>query len=356
VEDDPNEIYVIFQGYRYDLLPQPNYSKISRFLHHIEHVIAADDKIVHRYVMCWFAKILQNPTYKNEVLLLIQGKQGGGKTNAFTDIISHLLGDYALPNITDASNIIGHFNSMIEDKKLIVLNELVSSDENTAHIDYNNFKSPISDRTIDITAKGRDTREVQNILNIIITTNYINALRFNGDDRRICPITTNNEYSRVKDDDPEFQAREVKRSEYFDPLFDEVAEREFYPTLFTYFMNYDTTGFNPRKFPITQARTDIIEANKSPIEIFMEEHIAEFQSGIITDNAYQLYRELCVQNGNRGVFSKQKFLGELKPWADNKKDTKADTYGKRHFRLYLNQVGTKHFRKAIAELADDAGI
>jgi hypothetical protein len=283
-------------------------------------------------------------------LLLIQGKQGGGKTNAFTDILSHLLGEYALPNITDPTNIIGHFNSMIEDKKLIVLNELISSDDSTAHIDYNNFKSPISDRTIDITSKGKDTREVQNILNIIITTNYINALRFSGDDRRICPITTNNDYARLPDDDPEFEARETQRSDYFEPLFDAIAEKDFYPTLYTYFMNYDTAGYNARKFPITQARADIIESNKSAIEVFVETYIHEFDAGFITDRAYQSYRELCGINGNRGVYSKQRLLGELKVWCDVRKDTKIlDGCTQRHMRLFLNAEGLKHYRNAISD-------
>jgi phage/plasmid-associated DNA primase len=343
----------MFQGYKYDVLPNPDYDKISHFLHHIKHIIAADDDAVHSYIMGWFASLLQKPTHKNKVMLLIQGRQGSGKT-LFTDTLCHLLGEYGLPNVKGPENITGHFNAMIENKKLVILNELVSSDDDKSHIEYNSFKTIISEEIIDITAKRVDTREAQNILNLIITTNYMNSLRFNADDRRICPIITNNEYSRRDDDDPDFKIVEADREEYFDNIYGEIDDIEFYPTLFTYFMNYDITEFRPAKFPITQARVDIVESNKSTIDIFMEEYIIELQNGIITDNAYLNYKDLCAQNGNRGVYSKQKFLGELKRYCDTRKDTKNGTDGKRYIRLYLNAEGYKHFHKAIADAAVEA--
>jgi phage/plasmid-associated DNA primase len=315
----------------------------------LQHVIAAGDEIVYKYVTSWYAAIIQNPTFKSQVMLIIQGKQGSGKT-LFTNILCHLLGDYALPNIKDPQNITGHFNAIIESKKLIILNELVSCDDNNAHIEYNNFKTTITEEDLEITQKGRDPRMTQNIINLIITTNYINCLRFSGDDRRICPIITNNKYARGNDDDPEFRAIEARREAYFDPIYEEVECRVFYPTLYTYFMNYDITGFKPRKFPITQARADIVEANKSPVEIFVEENIAAFQEGFICETAYATYRDLCATNGNRGVYSKQKFLGEMKRWCDRKR---TGGRGEQHYRLYLNEEGTKHFRRAIEEYAED---
>jgi hypothetical protein len=257
------------------------------------------------------------------------------------------LGEYGAPNDKDSTNRTGHFNAVIENKKLMVLNELVSSDDMNAHADYNGFETIISEDIIDLTQKGRDSREVMNILNLIITTNYMNALRFNGDDRRICPITTNNKYARPNDDDPEFDKKEEERSAYFDPIYDEIEHPKFYNTLFTYFMNYDVSGYRPAKFPITQSRKDIIETNKSPVETLLEERIEEFTEGISSDSAYSLYRSICERDGYRGVLAKMRFLGELKKWTDNRKGT---TRADKTHKLYLNEAGTAHFRSAIEEL------
>jgi hypothetical protein len=232
----------------------------------------------------------------------------------------------------------------------------VSCDDSTSHIQYNSFKTIITEDTIDTTSKGKDTRLAQNIMNLIITTNYLNSLRFSNDDRRICPTVTNNDYSRAEDDD-DFEEQEEKRQAYFDPIYEEIADPAFCPNLFTYFINYDTKRFRSQKFPITKARSDIVEANKSAIELYCEAAIDDLQHGVITDIAYQSYKELCAANGNKGVYSKQKFLGEMKVWTDSKKDSKPTEYdGKRHQRLYLNAAGSEHFRKLLEELKQDQEI
>jgi hypothetical protein len=195
-----------------------------------------------------------------------------------------------------------------------------------------------------------------NILNLIITTNYINALRFNGDDRRICPITTDNKYARPNDDDPEFACKESEREAYFDLIYDESEHPQFYPTLFTYFMQYDIAGYKPAKVPITAARKDIIESNKSPIELTIEERIEDFVNGIRADDAYTQYNMIRERDGYRGVYAKPKFLAELKRWTVNKKGT---TRSDRTHRLHLNDEGRIRFREALEALRlteDEMGI
>jgi hypothetical protein len=154
-------------------------------------------------------------------------------------------------------------------------------------------------------------------------------------------------YARPNHDDPEFEAKELVRAEYFDPIYDEIDNPKFYNTLFTYFMNYDIKGYRPAKFPLTQARKDIVETNKSPIETLIEEHIDKFIEGISGEQAYVHHRALCERDGYKGVFAKMKFLGELKRWCDNRK---GKIKGDRTHKLYLNDAGKVRFRVAIEEL------
>jgi hypothetical protein len=114
-EDERKNSFVIFQGYKYEVLPNPDYSLIELFLEHVKHIISSDNEQVYNYIMCWFASILQISTFKNKVMLLIQGGMGSGKT-LFTNVICQLLGEYGPPNVKDSHNITGHFNSMIENR------------------------------------------------------------------------------------------------------------------------------------------------------------------------------------------------------------------------------------------------
>jgi hypothetical protein len=58
--------------------------------------------------------------------LVIDGAQGTGKNKFFADVISKLFGRYVISNENNISNIIGRLNSLIENKIVIVCNELQS--------------------------------------------------------------------------------------------------------------------------------------------------------------------------------------------------------------------------------------
>jgi hypothetical protein len=115
-------------------------------------------------------------------------------------------------------------------------------------------------------------------------------------------------------------------------------------------MNYDTTGYRPAKFPITQSRRDIVEANKSPIETMIEEHIREFMDGIGSERAYMLYKSVCERDGYRGVYATMRFLAELKRGNDTRKGT---TRADRSHKLVLNEAGVARFKTAIDQLNSD---
>lgn len=77
----PNELN-IWVGYKYrrqDVVQYKDWSKIALFLNHIRYVWCASD-LEFRYVMKWFAHIIQFPHKKTGTLLAIVGREGDGKT------------------------------------------------------------------------------------------------------------------------------------------------------------------------------------------------------------------------------------------------------------------------------------
>ena len=65
---------------------------------------------------------------KTETALILKGLQGVGK-NTFTDVLCEMMSGYSVSNITEISELTGNFNSVIESKMLLVLNELKNAGE-----------------------------------------------------------------------------------------------------------------------------------------------------------------------------------------------------------------------------------
>ena len=278
--DERKNIFSVFGGYDFKRSDYVDTNKIELFLNHVRDVIARGDDVVYEYILNWFAFILQKPSDKTEVAIVITGKEGTGK-NAFTNVLSKLLGRYANPNLTNISHIVGRFNGALEDKKLIVCNELSSADTNK-YLNSDALKSVITDRTVNIEAKGVDARLRENVVNLILVSNHFGPVRITADDRRYLIIETSDE--------------KCKQFDYFKRLFESFND-EFYDALFSFFMNRDISGFNPRAIPETEEKKELIEFNKSSYEMFFEEREEEFERGWICSDCYRAYAEWAREMG-----------------------------------------------------------
>ena len=120
--DNPRS-FTFFQGY--DIPPAETYNEdtVDFFMNFVHDIIANGNRSVFDYIMGWLAKILQQPGTKVMSALVLIGEPRTGK-NTFAEIICNLFGRCAVPNVTDIKHIIGKFNSVFENKRLVVCNEL----------------------------------------------------------------------------------------------------------------------------------------------------------------------------------------------------------------------------------------
>ena len=278
--DERREIFSVFCGYDFKRSKVVDVSKIELYLNHIREVIARGQELVYEYILNWFAFILQKPADKTEVALVITGKEGTGK-NVFTNVLCKLLGRYANPNLTNISHIVGRFNGALEDKKLIVCNELSSADTNK-YLNSDALKSVITDKTVNIETKGIDSRLRENVVNLILVSNHFGPVRITDDDRRYLVIETSDQ--------------KCKQYDYFKSLHDSFND-DFYNTLFNFFMNRDISNFNPRDTPDTEEKRDLIEANKSSYQMFYEEYEEQFKYGWTCKDCYRKYADFARDMG-----------------------------------------------------------
>jgi hypothetical protein len=130
----------------------------------------------------------------------------------FPDVISKLFGRSVISNENNISNIIGRFNSSIENKILIVCNELQSIDS-TNHFNIVCLKSLITDRFCTIGSKFINIRSFNNASNFIFVSNNHLPIKIENSDRRYlilkCSDNANTNFSYFDDlshrfDHPEF--------------------------------------------------------------------------------------------------------------------------------------------------------
>lgn len=278
-DTDP-KIFSYFRGYDYKELDDYDENVISFYLNHIRENIANGNEELYNYILNWVSYILQNPDGKTGSCLVITGEQGTGK-NTFTDVICDLMKRYSVRNLTDISQLVGKFNAVVENTKLIVCNEMASADANL-RLDENSLKSIITDSEIGVEDKFEQKRYVQNVVNLIILSNNFDPVKVEKLDRRYVVCNTNDSHANDQD--------------YFETLRKSFTE-EFYQNLFTYFMKRNLDGVNIRTLPNTEAKQALMEANKSSYELFIQDFIIDFKKGFKTEKAYSYYKMWACNNG-----------------------------------------------------------
>jgi hypothetical protein len=270
-----NNVLSLFQGYPYDIDEVKKYSElINPFLNHIFEVICDKNNELYIYVISWISFLIQNPVRKTETALIIIGEQGTGKNKFFTDVISKLFGRYCISKENNISNIIGRFNSIIENKILIICNELQNID-NAKLLDTSGLKSLISDNEINIESKYINTRKIQNVSNFIFVSNNLLPINIECSDRRYIVYKISNSYKN--------------NSEYLNNLNNLFNTDLFYNNLFLFFKNYDISKYNSRIILIIEMKTQMIDACKESWQLFFEDNIFRFKNKYNSPTAYLDY-------------------------------------------------------------------
>ena len=288
-----NSILSFFHGYKYkindsiineldDESIDENDDDIKDWLNFVKECIANDGNDdtdenyqqkkdeIYNYILNWISFIMQNPDYRTGTAIIIKGLQGTGK-GTFTNVLSELLSGYSEKNVTELSEITGKNNSVIENKKLIILNEAKNAGEDRM-ANFDGLKSKITDDEVRIEEKFQPRRTVENVCNYIICTNNSFPVKVETSDRRFLVLTTNPKYMN------DFDYWNNLNKTMYEDAGGNKPKFTFFNKLTEYFLNRDISKFNPRKIPETQAKEILTEASRKPIEIWIEEHYNELTS------------------------------------------------------------------------------
>ena len=255
-------------------------NNIELFLDHVKNVIAAGDETSYNYIKNWIIRPLQMPNKKNKSALIFAGiDQGTGKSWT-AEIIARLHGRFGEENIGNMKDICGDFNAKLLNKTLVVANEVKDVD-NSVWYNGDALKSLITDDKVGIEKKGIDSMTCDNNINFIFVSNNKKPINIDDKDRRYAV----------------FEPKPIHDKDDFDYWTDEFYllkdDQQFLEDLYNWCLKQDISKFNPRNIPITEAKLNLIENNKSRHEEFIIEHLEHFNNGWERDDCFETYVYWC---------------------------------------------------------------
>ena len=168
VANDEHNLWEGFTVGTYNAANSPEF-----FLVFIRDVICNGDKQLNNYVLSWIANIIQHPTKKpNVALVLISEEQGTGKS-FLVELLGSMLGK-SYKTVGYNSSLTARFNAMYQNKLLVGVEEAIYMHNKK---DQSLLKHLISSPTIDIERKGFDIQDNEpNYMRFILTANTLKAV------------------------------------------------------------------------------------------------------------------------------------------------------------------------------------
>ena len=161
----------IFTGFLQKPTPghKVNHHRIKRQLNHIKEVWCRNNKKAYKYILDWFADMIQHPERKNGTYLVLIGEEGSGK-NIIAEFIAYLLiGDEYSSVINDMSKFTGRFNSFSNGKVFTVFDEAMTGKDILRHA--NKFKSFVSQRKQVNEMKHKDAEIIDDYNHFMLLSN-----------------------------------------------------------------------------------------------------------------------------------------------------------------------------------------
>jgi hypothetical protein len=255
-KDVPKGFYNLWKGFAYEPAPAGcRHESLDMFLEHARANVCRGDEALFRWLMGYFAHLVQKPWEKPLVALVFRGAKGVGK-NAVIERIGALLGGHFLLT-SNRRYLIGNFNGHLENCLLFALDEAFWSGDKQAE---GALKDLITGREHVIEHKGKEPYAVQNLTRVVIIGNEEWLVPASHDERRFAVFSVGD-------------ARKQDRA--FFTQMREGMEQGGYPVLLRYLLDYDLTGIDVNAAPSTEGLWEQKERSLEPFEQWWRDSLIE---------------------------------------------------------------------------------
>lgn len=179
----PRNFYNLWRGFSVERLERSptaqEQDSLDAFLEHAKVNVCLGDEELHRWLISYFAHLIQKPWERPLVALVMRGKKGVGK-NALVERVGFLLSDH-FAVVSNRRHLTGNFNSLLENKLLLTFDEAFWSGDKAAE---GVLKDLITGEYHQIERKGKEPYKVENRLRVVILGNEEWLVPATEDERR----------------------------------------------------------------------------------------------------------------------------------------------------------------------------
>ena len=276
---------------------KPKAGKCEVLLQLLRYLCSEDPKAdeIFRWILCWMAYPLQHPGAKMSSAIIMHGPQGTGKSTVF-QTLAKIYGDYS--TVLNQRGLEDKFNADWSDSKLFILAEEVVTRAEMWHI-KNELKELVTGEWIRVNPKNIAAYRQRNQVNIAYLSNENQPLPIDNDDRRHLVVYTPPQLGE----------------DFYDEVYVEL-EQGGVAAFYQYLLDYDTSGFHPKKRPpMTEAKVALM-ALASPSE---QRFVLDWTGGEIglpvcpalSMDVYAAYKRWCQANGESRPRPSNQFLGTV---------------------------------------------
>nr|WQM87083.1 highly derived D5-like helicase-primase [Marseillevirus cajuinensis] len=264
--------------------------RLRPLLSHIKEVWADGSEENYMYILSWLSAIIKNPREKTGIaLVILSDSQGAGKGVITDFLLDKVFGRKLGTCIGDLERVVHRFNSVLNNRLLVVLDEVRAVDASDYHKSFDVIKHLITEKTVQIEKKGVETSEEPSFVNFLLTTNNAFAVKVEQSDRRYAMFRCSDK--RAKDFD------------YFSELC-RTLDHDCASNFMKFLLEFE--GVNIKKIPETGLKEECRASSKTPIQLFLEDFSAdEYEKDrdgwIVAAEIYQDFTLWAQQNGYRNI-------------------------------------------------------
>jgi hypothetical protein len=226
---------------------------VTPFLALLKRLIPARSE--HEFVLNWIARLIQTPAAKFNVSLVISSPTQGTGKNLIFEAVGSLFHERHFI-VVGQSVFEDGFNEWQSDKIMVVADEISSTDKRAVS---DRIKGWITATKNHINVKNAPKTSQPNLIKYVFLSNHPDAVHVTNTDRRFFVVeATSNQLSE----------QDIAR-------YVNWRDSGGRPALLHYLLAHDTRSFNPMApAPLSQAKLDMVESNKSDLERWLERRIA----------------------------------------------------------------------------------
>jgi len=283
----PENVYNLWNGWPIEKIPLDTSVSYEPIMKLFNSVCGHNDEVV-EYLLNWFAHKVQYPGKKSMVaIVLYTQEEGTGKTSIAEGIFGKFFMDKAYDYMMSTSqmeDIVGKFSTAGE--KLSATCNEINLGETSKFM--NQIKGFITDPKFNKEIKGVQSETIDNVCDVIFTTNNPNAIKISQADRRFQVI--------------EPDGSVANNIEFFTPIHIALNDDKVMRHFFEFLKNRDISKFVPTRDRVMTAVQKEFKINtlstiqEFAIDLYRDEDFDRMKE-LTYKEFYEKYQIYCANNG-----------------------------------------------------------